>query len=293
MSPAPHPPPRRAIWWLASYPKSGNTWLRAWLRNLQLDQDTPADINDLQLGPFAGSREWFEDVLGLDSHDLTPDLIRRQRPRLHLWAAAQAETPLFCKTHDQQEWVAEEALWLFPPEASLGVLYLVRNPLDVAVSLAAHMGCDLDEAIHRLNSPGHAISALPGDSQLRQHLGDWSGHVAAWTEQDKLPVLTLRYEDMVRAPRETLARVTGFLAWPSTPAQRERALRHADFQVLRAQEQERGFEEASTRSAGFFRRGQPDAWREALSPAQVRRLVSRHQATMARFGYLDAAGHPV
>ena len=35
------------IIWLASYPKSGNTWLRAFLHNLLRDPGRPYDINKL------------------------------------------------------------------------------------------------------------------------------------------------------------------------------------------------------------------------------------------------------
>jgi hypothetical protein len=263
------------LWWLASYPKSGNTWLRVWLANLKADKPQPADIGALNLGPFAASREWFEDVLGLDSDDLPAKRIQALRPRLHRWAAARATAPLYCKTHDLQARVADDG-WL-----------------DVSVSLAAHMGCDLDEAILRLNSPGHAIAARPGDPQLRQHLGDWSGHVQSWVDQSPLPVWTVRYEDMLTQPVSTLATIAGFLGLTTEPAALERAVRHARFAELQAQEARHGFIEASHKTARFFRRGEAGAWRDSLSPAQVAAVVERHGGVMARFGYLDAAGQPI
>src|SRR5690606_3634079 len=61
------------ILWLASYPKSGNTWFRAFLTNLLREDDEPADINDLVGGPIAGSREPFDEAVGYDSGDLTED----------------------------------------------------------------------------------------------------------------------------------------------------------------------------------------------------------------------------
>ena len=52
------------IYWLASYPKSGNTWFRAFLCNLQEDGEEPADINDLATGGIASARGWLDEVLG-------------------------------------------------------------------------------------------------------------------------------------------------------------------------------------------------------------------------------------
>ncbi len=47
--------------WLASYPKSGNTWFRIVNSNLSLDGDTPADINDLpERGGIASARGPFD-----------------------------------------------------------------------------------------------------------------------------------------------------------------------------------------------------------------------------------------
>jgi len=283
-----------AIWWLASYPKSGNTWLRAWLRNMQLNGATPADIDDLALGPLASSRDWFEDVLGLDSGELGPERIARLRPDLYRWASAHAEAPMYCKVHDIQARL-DDGQWLFPPEASRGVLYLVRNPLDVAVSLAPHMGVDLDEAIARLCHPGHAIAARRdgGDDQLRQHLSDWSSHVLAWVDQPDIPVLALRYEDLHAQPLASFRRAADFLGLTATEAVLRQAIRHSAFPVLQAQEARAGFAEASYKAPRFFRRGEPGGWRDSLTPTQVDRVIAAHGAAMARFGYLDSQGKPL
>ena len=72
-----------SIVWLASYPKSGNTWLRAVLTNYLRDDGEPASINALAGGSVACDRETFSEIVGLDSSDLTPDEILRHRPLFH------------------------------------------------------------------------------------------------------------------------------------------------------------------------------------------------------------------
>ena len=72
------------IYWLASYPKSGNTWFRTFLRNLIEDGDQPADINDLSTGSIASSRGWLDEVLGFDTAELDPDEVDRLRPEVSL-----------------------------------------------------------------------------------------------------------------------------------------------------------------------------------------------------------------
>ncbi len=74
------------IYWLASYPKSGNTWLRSFLSNLQQDGDAPADINELATGTIASARDWLDEALGFDSADLSADEIDRLRPAVYRWS---------------------------------------------------------------------------------------------------------------------------------------------------------------------------------------------------------------
>src|SRR6202035_5289242 len=90
---------RGGIWWLASYPKSGNTWLRAILATLVSGK--PVDINAMAfLGPHAASRSRFDRALGVDSGSLPDEQELNLRPRVYEILAAEAERPLYCKTHD-------------------------------------------------------------------------------------------------------------------------------------------------------------------------------------------------
>ncbi len=77
-------PGARRIVWLASYPKSGNTWMRAFLSNYLADGDKPVDINSLDTGgPIASARTIFDEAVGVEASDLTQDEIERYRPRVY------------------------------------------------------------------------------------------------------------------------------------------------------------------------------------------------------------------
>ena len=124
------------IYWLASYPKSGNTWFRAFLQNLQVDGDTPVDINELKTGAIASARGWIDQVLGFDSADLSHEELDALRPRVYEWSA-QGEAYGYHKAHDAWTYLRNGEP-LLSAKATRGVLYLVRNPLDVAISYANH-----------------------------------------------------------------------------------------------------------------------------------------------------------
>jgi hypothetical protein len=70
--------------WLASYPKSGNTWLRMLIANLSAVDDRPVDINDLpERGGIGSARGPFDYLTLVDSSLLTHDEIDALRPRVY------------------------------------------------------------------------------------------------------------------------------------------------------------------------------------------------------------------
>ena len=281
------------IFWLASYPKSGNTWLRAFIRNLQAGADVPVDINSLQLGAIASARPWLDHLLGADTADFSADEIDRLRPALHAWAAQESTIVDHVKIHDALR-VAPGAAPIVGGAGTLGAVYLVRNPLDVALSSAHHWHCSVDAAIARMADPGAALArdhrgARP---QVRQRMLSWSGHVRSWIDADDFPLRVARYEDMLADGPATFGALARFLGLPADEAAVARAMRHSDFRELARQEAAAGFAEKPARSESFFRQGRAGGWRERLSAAQVQRVVADHGDVMQRLGYLDERGDP-
>jgi hypothetical protein len=86
--------------WLVSYPKSGNTWVRAFLHNLMLDSPRPHEIN--RLGEVTGGDVEpgrYTALAGRPASELTPNEIAALRPRVQEMMAAEAEGTRFVKTH--------------------------------------------------------------------------------------------------------------------------------------------------------------------------------------------------
>ena len=273
------------LYWLASYPKSGNTWLRAFLGNLTTDQAQPLSINRLQTGAIASNRQWLDDVLGFDTADLSADEIDELRPAVYRWGSVPGAQP-YCKIHD----ACRNAAWVDPAYLA-GTLYIVRNPLDLAPSCAHHWNCSLDEAIRKI---GCDAAALFGNdhgigAQVRQRLSSWSGHIASWLETPGAALQVIRYEDMQQSPLQTFTEAARFLGLPEDTARIQRAIDFSRFAELAAQEATDRFVEAPASGKRFFRRGESGGWRDTLSAEQVRRIVADHRQMMARFGYLDDA----
>ncbi|CUS43462.1 MAG: sulfotransferase domain-containing protein [Pseudomonadota bacterium] len=273
--------------WLASYPKSGNTWLRLLLANYFSESDDPHDINAPGVTRGVARSRWlFDNFLGISSSDLLPHEALGLQPHVYDIMASRNAAPVWLKVHDRQQRL-DDGRWLFPPAASGVVVYIIRNPLDVAVSNAFHDGHgDMERAVAKLCDPAVTIGAR-GSTQIPQSLGDWSEHVSSWVDQPDIPVLVVRYEDMLADTASALARVIAF-ARPETvidPLRVDQAVRHTGIEALQSVERDRGFREAPRRSTPFFRSGRAGDWLSHLSTTQAERIRSAHLPVMRRFGY--------
>ncbi len=280
------PPSSQSIVWLASYPKSGNTWLRAMLTHLVDQPERSLDLSDLVGGAVAENRHAFDDICGIDSTEFSYSELSPYRSIFHHHLAAENRHPFFVKTHDM--FVAGEgATPMFPAAASAAVIYLVRNPLDVAVSFAHHAVATVDTIIERMADPLAMLNQWPDRISpfLPVRLGSWSDHVASWTGQDDIPLLLLRYEDLLADPVGSLGRVVEIAGLKVTAAHCAAAVEATRFERLQAIERATGFIEKPANAPRFFRAGKSGGWRDVLSANQIERIVAEHGATMEQFGY--------
>jgi hypothetical protein len=282
------------IVWLASYPKSGNTWTRAFLTSYLGDADE-TDINDLEGGPIASSRQIFDLAVGIEAACLLPEEVENLRPAAFRVQAREQGRRVFMKTHDA--WTRTPAGEpLVPADVTHGVVYIVRNPLDVAVSAMHHFGLTTAAAVAMLCDEAHLLSHARGGlaDQLPQRLLSWSSHVRSWVDASALPIYVIRYEDMLADPQTAFGGLVRFAGLDYNAERVAIAVGAASFETLQRQEQAAGFRERSARAAApFFRSGQAGSWRNTLTQADIDTLLAAHGATMARFGYLDPAGAPV
>jgi len=282
------------IIWLASYPKSGNTWLRILLANYLKNADVPCDINSLSGGPIASAREWFDEWSGIEASALDDELIERLRPDVYRCMAREEEETLYMKVHDAWK-VTGSGEPLFPGDITAGVVYLIRNPLDMVASCANHFGVDIDEAARILCDTDFLGSSSVNKlhDQLTQKLGSWSGHLQSWLDDSGLPIFPIRYEDMQRDTVKSFGEVVRFCKIPYDQEQVEKAVEFSGFGELQQQEKEKGFRERSRLAAEtFFRKGRVGAWRDELSAELVKRIIDGNGETMRRFGYLDENYQP-
>jgi hypothetical protein len=271
---------------LSSYPKSGNTWCRAVLSNYMTGSDKPLGVNDLSGGRTASDRSFVDELLGVESSVLTESETALFR-KAGLCVSNSMRTGMsVIKVHDAFP-LDGEPDW-FPADAVAGVVYVVRNPLDVAVSLANHLGASVDEAVGHVNDEGYAFSddTDKWTLQFRQTLHSWSRHVTSWLDGCKSDLCLVRYEDLHGDPVGSFGRIVRAVGLEYDEARLKKAIRNSDFSVLKKDEEEHGFCEKSSKTKVFFHEGKCGSWRRHLSEGNVRDIVNCHRTVMKRLGYL-------
>jgi len=280
---APEKVDTKRIWWLASYPKSGNTWVRFLLEAYITGR---VEINNFY-GQFVYGDlrpADYRAVCNLPLERLGTEAINLLRPAALLHVIGQAGGADVClKTHHARG--ALNFVRLIPPELTKGAIYVIRDPRDAVISWAHHnraLNGDIEGAIDQFLDESFYIM---DDSSLFHYVGPWGTHVEGWTTGPaSYPVHVVRYEDLHQRPHEMLSGVLETFGIAVDQERLDRAVREASFAKLRAQEEAEGFVEKRG-GERFFRVGKAGQWRDVLTAEQVARLEEAFGPVMRKWGY--------
>lgn len=278
------------IIWLASYPKSGNTWLRFFLyAYFKLDpaRDQRIDINDQGIRYFCTqdvNYDWYQAALGDRLPKASAQEVAAHRRAAHHMIADNAPGVVMVKTH--AAFLPDKGVPNITPEVTAGAIYVVRNPLDVACSLKGHFGHkSLGGAVKQLNAKDWRAASTA--ERVTSLIGSWSQNVESWAGDRRNGIFPVRYEDMIADPEKIFGWIIGVLGHEVDKERLRWAIDLTSFDRMQAAETEHGFREQSRHNDSFFRRGVAGGWRDELSTGQVRDIVQANHAMMRRFGYMD------
>ncbi|USN99833.1 MAG: sulfotransferase domain-containing protein [Phycisphaeraceae bacterium] len=252
------------ITWLASYPKSGNTWLRFLLANL------------LAGGPPESS---------LDVSRRIPDIHRPDDPY-----DPPDDGREFIKTHfmrsESHPRLAETAR----------VVHVVRHPRDVLLSALNYRR--MEGVIEPLSDAQYTEMFIrnSGDALwARLGYGTWIQHAASWAQATAWPVLTIKYEDLKADTAAVLRRVLAFVEVDVGENEIERAVKQSTFDNLRALEIRERTASAKTLFPGsardtkarrfFFNKGATGQSLDPIKPGLDRAFEARFRPALDMLGY--------
>ena len=273
----------RKIWWLASYPKSGNTWVRMFVNAYK--SGYPIDINSPYHYVTGDTRPAiFQACYCRPADNLTLAEEMLLRPATLITAISMSVTKDLClKTHHAK--AVTNQIPLFPVGLSAGAVYLIRDPRDVVISYAKHLGDTIDNMIEHMNSKQYV--GVHEDSNLHNILLTWSLHVSSWTEKNEdIPTEAIRYEDLLADPRKEFRKILPALGIKETDERRfDFALEQSSFANLKGLESKNGFREKCHQDM-FFDTGKHGRWKDILTQSQVDKIEGDQKDTMKKFGYL-------
>jgi hypothetical protein len=272
--------------WLASYPKSGNTWTRNFLHNIlrgEGGEGESFDINQMTgLTTWDSGQQWYQPHLDNPLEECSKEQVAAVRLKANESMAAATPDLVFVKTHNAM--VADRGAPMINPKFTAGAVYIVRNPLDVAISYSFHLNKTIDETIKFMNLKG--MQSQNAEKMAYEVQSSWMENVYSWTRKENPSLFVMRYEDMLANPVKTFGKLVNFLKIKVSRRQLDEAIEASSFKKLTAQEDEKEFQEKPKDAEKFFRKGESDQWKETLNKDQIEEIVRVNREQMSRFGYL-------
>ena len=282
------------IFWLASYPKSGNTMLRLFLSLYFFSED--GILNDFNvMKNIIGLNNYkiyekLKDIPPLDSFVSNPEII------CNYWLLAQKKIIelhpnkiLFFKTHNAQ--ITSNSLNFTNNSVTRGFIYIVRDPRSVLLSTMDHYDHKTyEDAAKYLLSDKH-ITYVKGNF-LPEFILSWKSHFLSWKSflnENKNLGLIIKYEDMVRRPKETFLDILSFfqtkINFEIEMKKFSNAVDAVQFKKLKKLENEISFDEKSNNAKNFFRKGTVDEWKSVLPRSIANNIKKSFEKEMRDLNY--------
>ncbi len=281
--------------WLASYPKSGNTLVRALLASYFFSKDGNFNFETIKNIKQFPNSDLFEKI-GID--------IKNEKEVLKNYIKAQENinqknSTQFLKTHS----------YLFNIENNpftdlnntLGVIYIVRDPRNVVSSYAHHAAISIDEAAYQITNSiiwGGDLKSNRVSDRTKVYLGSWSSNFHSWKSFKSIgKYLLIKYEDLINNKKETFIKILEFIHklqkvdfTVDTP-KLNNAIESTNFEKLKILEKEKGFIESKVdiktgKKIPFFNLGANNNWKKILNPKIAHKIENSFKKEMVELGYL-------
>jgi len=262
------------IFWLASYPKSGNTWVRMFLNAYHtgvcnINLKFIANASDIKPAEYHA-------VAKTDLKDLPQEYLFFYRQAALLNMALSSDfSPNIIKTHSMNGSINEVAT--IPTALTDSAVYLIRDPRDVVVSYAKHMNRTIDESIVALATPSSMITE-PNVVTCPVWIGSWTNNVVSWEQREYTTMI--RYEDLLVDPEEGFAQILKTFRTKVVKRKLRRAIKLSSLEELMKQEDKKGFVEKKNQERFF---GGGEGWRNVLTEEQARRIEADHRSVMEKY----------
>ena len=271
------------IIWLASYPKSGNTWLRSFLTNYLNKRTSNFDFSLLdQIRRFP--RKELYDPLKVNFNKFS-EIVKN-------WINVQEFINLkneftYLKTHNAMCTINN-----YPftnSKNTIGFIYLVRDPRDVVLSYSKHLNKSTEDTFHIMKHNSYEQMPHQGNMTKQVMMGSWSDNYKSWRDYNSVKKIIIKYEDLLLNPYETFFKIINYLnKINGLTIDREmirKSIDNTSFKNLQNLEKKFGFKEKKKEGV-FFRKGKSGNWKNELDKKITFQIEQAFEEDMKELNYL-------
>ena len=267
------------IFWIASYPKSGNTWLRALISSYYFSKDGVFKkdiIKNIDQFPekihFSNFNYDHKNIIGTTQ----------------FWIKAQEKINSdrkvkFFKTHNIFGKINKQPFT--NKSNSIACIYIVRDPRNVITSLKNHYELSYNEAYDFITNEKKYIydQHKLNDYSDFQFIGSWKTNFQSWKYQKEIPIKFIKYENLLSETFTTALDIVEFInkilknKKSVDKKKLENSVNSTSFDKLKEEETIEGFSEAiiskqKDKKIPFFYLGPKNDWKKILDKKMQNQL---------------------
>ena len=282
------------IIWIASYPKSGNTWVRSLLSAYLYSSEGNFNFNLLKKIPKFPSKKYLE-YFTKDFSDI--------KKVSEYWIAAQDRINLYnenksilFKTHSALCTLENNSFT--NKKNTQAVIYIVRDPRNVVTSISNHFSMSIEQAYNFMTNEYKILTADKWSTKnfgIAEVLGRWSQHYKSWKNIKFAPILIIKYENLLNDTKTTLITILNFLQKFTDISIDDKknlnTVKSCNFENLSKMEKNEGFDEAAyseetTKKVKFFHLGKKNNWKDLLSLEMEKKIRTVFNNEMKELKYI-------
>lgn len=291
------------IFWLASYPKSGNTLLRAILISLLFTDDGIFKFDYFKLiGQFEETERIKKNISlfkNISKNKINEEILFKNLLKLQTRESLRLEKnkSIFLKTHS-----GLFNVYGYPftnKSMTMGMIYIIRDPRDVCISWGRHSGKNIDESIEFMHNDHQGLQwnesyneeYFSDQTRPLSYLSSWNRHVESWCSSDwSIPKKIIKFEDIVYNKKKIIFELIEFFEInyqfkiSNKSMKVDNIIKYTKFENFKQEENTKGFKE-SNRKLNFFSVGEKNQWEKKLTDKQILKIEEKFNTVMKKFNY--------